>query len=183
MFVHAPEKSEITVNTLVLWDDPDLALHAVEICRDIESRAEMVRFQIEEADAGDLQWNAAHLRERACAADIVIVALHRTICELPGSVKDWFLDWSGSRERQAGALAVLRAADHVDCEQFRNLLQEIEERYPACSESEQNFRHFLERCANRAHMEFFWGCLESDLAEATRGMRVFEAPEVKSAAA
>lgn len=175
MFVHAPEKTGITVSTMVLWDDPDLAMHAVSMCREIQGRDTEVRFRIEEVDARDLERDANRLRARACEADIVLVALHRTICELPEPVRAWFLSWSRSRTRHSGALAVLRPWDHVDGDQFRSLVHQMGDRFPPCQEREQEFREFLANCARTAHMEFFWGCLESELEEATRGLRVLEA--------
>lgn len=175
MFIHAPEKTEITVSTLVLWDDPDLAMHAVAMCHEIQERDREVRFCIEEADARLLEREANRLRVRACEADIVLVALHRTLCEFPDPVRAWFLSWSRARERHSGALAVLRPWDHVDGEQFRNLVRDNPERFQPCREQEQKFCEFLASCARLAHMEFFWGCLESELEEATRGLRVLEA--------
>lgn len=181
MFVHAPEKLEIPVHALVVWDDPDLACQAVSMCRGIERRSggEGLKFRIEETGVLDLESRGDEVRHRACEADVVLVALHRMILEPPGFLKTWFSEWSQARERQSGALAMLRPPDPVDQEELHRLLRE-EMQKGAGSVREQEFRQFLEGCAKRARMEFFWGRsesgLESELEEATRGMRILEAP-------
>jgi len=175
MFLHEPDTTDISVDTLVLWDDPDLAFHAVEICREIEERIDRVKFHIEEAAVDDLVKREDELRSKACGADLILVAFHETIYDLPDRVKTWFEKWAETRDRQAGALAVMRAADHVDCERFREFVRGREDPFAQCSAEEEAFRRFLEGCARRAHSEFFWGCLESDLEEATRGLRILRA--------
>lgn len=177
MFVHAPEKSEITVSTLIVWDDADLAMHAVEMCRKIQSRLDGVEFQIEEADASDLESKGEAVRTVACDADMVVVALQRNLGDLPDSVRAWFLEWSQARKRQAGALAVLRPPNHVDGDQFRRMVHETKAPASSCPERERDFRKFIEDCAMRGNMELFWGSLESEIEEATRELRIFEAQD------
>lgn len=177
MFVHAPERAETRVTALVLWDDPDLAFHAVEICREIEKRQEEMEFQIQETEVSALERSGDQVRDQACESDLLVVALQRTLAELPDFVRDWFQEWARARERRSGALAILRPADHVDGERFRRLVREPPESKMAESEQDRDFRRFLEDCARRAHVELFWGCLESDLEDAIRGLRILQAPD------
>ncbi|MFT5467059.1 MAG: hypothetical protein ACI8UO_002162 [Verrucomicrobiales bacterium] len=172
MFIPEPSDIQVPVYAFVLWDSPDMAGCALELCNGIEQRVENIKFHLSEADANDIVHDrgVAPTDTNALEADLLLVAFQEMAKSLPNELKQWFKKWSTKRKCDYGALAKLDAPTPLSRQHEHELAAHSEARWPDPQACESGFRQFLQQTAERAKVDFISGALEADLEEATRNL-------------
>lgn len=173
MFVHAPEDNHIEIRAFVLWDNPDFARHALELCEEVEQRVENARFHLKEASAQDVSRgngiDPAH--PDVSRTDLVLVALSEMTKALPFELREWFYRWADSRHCEYGALAALRPLHCDGAGEIHQIAHDSPGHWPPATKEEESYQQFLKNIAERAKVDFMWGAVQSDLEDATRNFR------------
>tara|TARA_R110002096_G_scaffold164099_8_gene331800 strand:+ start:2151 stop:2702 length:552 start_codon:yes stop_codon:yes gene_type:complete len=170
MFVHEPRKKVIETRTLVLWENPEMAYKALDLCSEIEGRVQRTSFSIEEANFRDLASNRRgnNLQGDACLADLLILAPKDTRRPPPARLKTWLKQWSTLRRRDEGGLAVLRTIGRLDEDQIPRMVRDFHQHSTPVLPEEADFHRFVQEIAKRARVDLLWGAVESELEEAMR---------------
>ncbi len=171
MFIHAPKNEEVVIHALVLWDDPDMGVQAVQLLREIEERVPHTQFQIDEAEARHLREDPKAHHDLRSKANLLLVAL-QPVPEKPLTpLRHWIEEWTKERGAGNGALAVLHHPPHVQAQEFQRLVHQDPGRLLAEPEDTVEFQEDLKELADQHGVDFLTGVLESDLEEATRSLR------------